>query len=86
MNYVYDPEFLSIKALPAELKQVVLDRCTDLNQWELNSLQSQFADTEDMTLYQRGVQYNKWLDDNNRNEFATIFPEWNNILKKYKNG
>lgn len=84
LNYVYDPEFLSIKALPADLKQVVLDRCTDLNEWELNSLQSQFVDTTDMTLYQRGVQYNKWLDNNNRTAFGKVFPEWHNILKQYE--
>jgi hypothetical protein len=84
LNYVYDPEFLSIKALPAEMKQAVLDRCTDLNQWELNSLSSQFTNTGDMTLYQRGVQYNKWLDNNNRTSFAKVFPEWYNILKQYE--
>jgi MoaA/NifB/PqqE/SkfB family radical SAM enzyme len=80
LNYVYDPEFLSIKALPGHLKQVILDRCTDLNDWELNSLRSQFAEQTDMTLYQRGAEYNNWLDNNNRTSFANVFPEWSKIL------
>jgi MoaA/NifB/PqqE/SkfB family radical SAM enzyme len=81
LNYVYDPEFLSIKALPGHLKQVILDRCTDLNEWELNSLRSQFAEPIDMTLYQQGLQYNNWLDNNNRTSFANVFPEWHDLLK-----
>jgi organic radical activating enzyme len=81
LNYVYDPEFLSIKALPASLKQIVLERCTDLNQWELNSLQSQFIDHSDMTLLNRGFEYNNWLDKNNKVEFYKVFPEWHEILK-----
>jgi MoaA/NifB/PqqE/SkfB family radical SAM enzyme len=82
LNYVYDPEFLSIKALPANLKQVVLDRCTDLNEWELNSLRSQFVDQADPILYQRGVEYNDWLDKNNRTSFANVFPEWYKVLNE----
>jgi len=81
LNYVYDPEFLSIKALPASLKQLVLERCTDLNQWELNSLQSQFIDQSDMTLLNNGFEYNNWLDTNNKVEFSKVFPEWHEILK-----
>lgn len=80
LNYVYDPEFLSIKALPTQMKQIVLDRCTDLNEWEFNSLRSQFIDQYDPTLYQRGVEYNNWLDNNNRTSFANVFPEWSKIL------
>ena len=82
LNYVYDPEFLSLKALPTNLKQIVLDRCTDLNEWELNSLRSQFTDQTDSTLYQRGVQYNNWLDNNNRTSFANVFPEWYKVLNE----
>jgi hypothetical protein len=82
LNYVYDPEFLSIKSLPTTLKQIVLDRCTDLNEWELNSLRSQFTDQTDSTLYQRGVQYNNWLDNNNRTSFANVFPEWYKVLNE----
>lgn len=81
LNYVYDPEFLSIKALPASLKQLVLERCTDLNQWELNSLQSQFIDQSDTTLLNNGFEYNNWLDTNNKVEFSKVFPEWHEILK-----
>jgi len=82
LNYVYDPEFLSIKALPANLKQIVLGRCTDLNEWELNSLRSQFIDQTDSTLYKRGVEYNNWLDINNRTSFANVFPEWYKVLNE----
>jgi organic radical activating enzyme len=83
MNYVYDPEFLSLKAVPDEFKQVIIDRCTDLSQWEINSLLGQFSSNSDMSLLKKGVDYNKWLDINNNKSFKDTFPEWANILSSY---
>lgn len=83
LNYVYDPEFLSIKALPKELKDIVLERCTDLNTWDLNSVTSQFKDIDDTELLRKGWQYNTLLDKYNKKNFETIFPEWYSLLKRH---
>ena len=83
MNYVYDPEFLSLKAVPEEFKQIIIDRCTDLNQWELNSLLGQFSSNSNISLLKKGIEYNKWLDINNSKSFRDIFPEWASILSSY---
>jgi organic radical activating enzyme len=83
MNYVYDPEFLSLKAVPEEFKQIIIDRCTDLNQWELNSLLGQFSSNSNISLLKKGIEYNKWLDINNNKSFMGTFPEWSNILSSY---
>jgi len=80
MNYVYDPTFLSVSVLPDKFKDIILDRSTDLNSWQLNSLSSQFKG--DPELFQKGLEYNNWLDQNNRTSFKNVFPEWNNLLEK----
>jgi organic radical activating enzyme len=83
MNYVYDPDFLSLRVVPEEFKQVIIDRCTDLSAWEINSLVGQFSSNSDMSLLKKGVEYNKWLDANNNKSFKETFPDWANKLSTY---
>ena len=78
MNYVYDPVFLSVGVLPKFYKDVVLNRSTDLNEWQRNSLSSQFKGNKE--LFQQGLKYNEWLDSNNRTSFKDTFPEWNSLI------
>jgi organic radical activating enzyme len=78
MNYVYDPVFLSVGVLPKFYKDIILSRSTDLNEWQRNSLSSQFKGNEE--LFQQGLKYNEWLDSNNRTSFKDTFPEWNNLI------
>jgi hypothetical protein len=84
LNYVYDPEFLSVKAVPVELKNTILDRCTDMSTWDLNSIKNQIEQNLNLDLLNKGLEYNSYLDMNNNKKFSEVFPEWNTILKKYK--
>lgn len=83
MNYVYDPKFLSPQILPRELKDIILDTCTDLNEWELNSIKSQLCVDDNLSMFQNGIKYNKWLDVSNKKDFANNFQAWYIHLKKY---
>ena len=83
MNYVYDPDFLSLKVVPEEFKQVIIDRCTDLTEWEITSLVGQFSSNSNMSLLKKGVEYNKWLDISNNKSFKETFPDWANKLSTY---
>lgn len=84
LNYVYDPTFLSVRALPNELKDKVLEKCVDLNDWELNSLKSQLENNTDKNLFQQGLTFNSLLDGYNRKDFEKYFPEWHNLINVYE--
>jgi organic radical activating enzyme len=81
MNYVYDPVFLSVSVLPSFYKDIILSRSTDLNSWQLNSLASQFKGDEE--LFQKGLVYNEWLDQNNKMSFKDTFPEWSQLINEH---
>lgn len=81
LNYVYDPNFMSLKVLNANLQKHILDKCVDLNQWDYNSLQSQFTESPDYDLLLKGWQYNSKLDLLNKKDFTTTFTDWYEILK-----
>jgi len=83
LNYVYDPQFLSVGAIPAELNEILLERCKDLTPWDLNSLKNQLRNDNSTALFDKGWQYNSKLDEYNKKSFAEVFLEWNNILSKY---
>ncbi len=83
MNYVYDPKFLSVQILPTEYKKIILDTCKDLNEWELNSISSQLCVDENTQMFNNGIKYNKWLDVNNKKDFAKTFNDWYNHLQKH---
>lgn len=83
LNYVYDPEFLSIKALPVDLKNTIIDRCVDMNVWDLNSLRNQFKNDSDLTLINQGWEFNSKMDIYNKRKFSETFSEWYNILNKF---
>jgi organic radical activating enzyme len=84
LNFVYDPKFLSVQTLPADLASKVLCRCKDLEPWKLNALQGQIV-TNDSSALLSGIKYNRWLDDSRNTSFAETFAEWNNIIEKYLN-
>lgn len=83
MNYVYDPKFLSLQILPYGLKQIIQDTCTDLNEWELNSLLSQFKENADLEIFKNGWEFNGLLDEYNRKKFQEVYPTWYSILSKF---
>lgn len=82
LNYVHDPEFLSVKILPNNIKEKILDRCKDMTVWDINGLKNQLNGEGNLTLFKQGWQYNNKLDEYNKKSFSGIFPEWHKILEK----
>jgi uncharacterized Fe-S cluster-containing radical SAM superfamily protein len=83
LNYVHDPDFLSIGILPNKIKEIVLSQCTDMSYWDINSLKNQFSKKTDLELFKKGWQYNETLDNFNRIKFSQSYPEWHKILDGY---
>lgn len=84
MNFVYDPEFLSIKILPEQLHGLILDRCSDLNEWQRNSISSKLLKF-DYELFHQGIKYTNFLDNYHSKYFKEVYPDWYNELKRYIN-
>jgi hypothetical protein len=85
MNYVYDPEFLSLQVLPTRLGKIILARCEGrLDEWQLNSLKSQINGGS-LFAFSKGLTYNGWLDKSRNTSFNDTFPEWaKTIMKELK--
>lgn len=83
LNYVYDPEFLSIKVLPLEIKELLLNKCQNLNEWDFNSLKNQLTSEPNLELFKKGLQFNNKLDAFNKINFENTFPEWSYILMEF---
>jgi len=82
LNFVYDPKFLSVQVLPNVLKNKVLEKSKNLNDWQLNSIASQFTSEDKSDLFAKGIQYNNWLDKKSCSNFQDIFPDWFKILNE----
>jgi organic radical activating enzyme len=74
-NLVYDPSFYSIAILPQSLKVKLETVLTDHKQ-----LLEHTSSNVNIELFDRGIQYNNWLDSNRQESFKKIFPEWNNLI------
>ena len=74
MNFVYDPEFLSIKAIPNNLKHIVEKYCSTLGKWEINSIVGKITDSDDLMLITKGIEYNTWLDKSRKTSLYNTFP------------
>jgi uncharacterized Fe-S cluster-containing radical SAM superfamily protein len=81
LNFVHDPDFMSIRALPVKIKNIILEKCVDLSPSDLNHLQSQFKDDDDLGLFKKGLEYNDFLDKTNKKNFPDYFQDWYNVLK-----
>jgi MoaA/NifB/PqqE/SkfB family radical SAM enzyme len=81
LNFVHDPDFMSVRALPVKIKNIILEKCVDLNPNDLNHLQSQFKDDDDLDLFKKGLEYNNFLDKTNKKNFPDYFQDWYNVLK-----
>ena len=85
LNYVYDPEFLSVKVLPDRIKTLILDRCKDMSIWDINSLKNQLNTGTTSNLFQQGWEFNQKLDYYNDAEFKRSYPEWYTVLNSWVN-
>lgn len=85
LNYVHDPEFLSIKNLPVNIKKIILEKCNTLNEYDLNTLKHHLSGDSDLHLFKQGLKFNLKLDEYNKRTFSEAFSEWNNILQEFLN-
>jgi hypothetical protein len=67
MNFVHDPKFLSISAVPKDdaLAQVKL---LTLEPWKMNALMNMIREDNDRTLIEQGKDYMSWLDKSRGNK------------------
>lgn len=75
-NLVYDPKFYSISILPESVKDKLTDRLGNFT-YLLEHVSSDI----NIELFKQGIRYNDWLDNSRSEDFALIFPEWNDIIK-----
>lgn len=80
LNFVYDPEFLSLKVLPQDIKDKLLSSYSDLNEWDLNSVKNQFSNEPNMDLMLKGLEYVKKMDQFSQKQFKELFKDWFEIL------
>jgi sulfatase maturation enzyme AslB (radical SAM superfamily) len=84
MNFVHDPAFLSVRALPTALAKLVLEKCNTLDEWKCNALANMFSGVENITTLEQGMQFNAALDTSRRTVFAETFPKWNALLHAHE--
>lgn len=81
LNFVYDPDFLSIKSLPEKIRKMVLAKLNGrISGQHLHEINSYFASSEDTNLWTRFKAYNEYLDRSRSENFANIFPAFAAIL------
>ena len=81
MNFVTDPPFLAVDAIPAEYTDLVMKHCANLEPWKQNMVLSHLNKTTTRTLLDRGVEYNNWLDNSRSVSLAESFPRTSLIVK-----
>jgi organic radical activating enzyme len=81
MNFVHDPAFLSVRALPAALTGEILLRCKGLDGWKIDMLINMFSGSEGGMALNQGMQFNAALDSSRHTSFAATFPEWSKLCR-----
>lgn len=81
LNFVYDPDFLSIRSLPEKIRAVVLAKLQGrISEQHFREVGSYFTSTEDLKLWDRFRTYNEYLDKSRSESFARVFPAFADIL------
>lgn len=81
LNFVYDPDFLSITSLPEKIRAVVLAKLRGrISEQHLREIGSYFSSPEDLKLWNRFRTYNEYLDKSRSESFARVFPKFAGIL------
>jgi hypothetical protein len=80
MNFVHDPAFLSVSALPAALTGEILLKCNGLDGWKIDMLINMFNGSKGTDILEQGLQFNTALDASRHTSFAETFPEFARLL------
>ena len=73
MNFVYDPPFLSVNALPKTLVETIINNLTMLDSWKINALQNMIRNDDNPELLLKGLEYNAWLDNSRNTKLSDTF-------------
>ena len=74
-NWCYDPVFLSPWHLPDNVKELIIEKCASMPEYERNNITQTLQRPRSIENYSQFIQYNKRLDLNRSTKFAEIFPE-----------
>ena len=81
VNFVYDPDFLSISCLPEKIRLVVLEKLRGrISEQHMAEINSYFKVAEDLKLWGQFKTYNEYLDKSRSEVFAEAFSEFADIL------
>ncbi len=75
-NLVYDPKFYSINILPSEYKEILSSKLIGFD-YILNQVSTDI----NISLFNQGIEYNNWLDQNRNENFNMVFTEWADTIR-----
>jgi organic radical activating enzyme len=85
LNFVYDPEYLSIKCIPDHAKIKILNKLNNkLSDKWFNEVKAHLSEKSRADLWDQFNKYNQFLDKVRNESFQTVFFEFNNILNDNK--
>ncbi len=81
LNFVYDPDYLSVNCLPDQIKKLVLEKLKNKisNQYFIE-ISAQMSAKEDLSLWNKFKTYNRFIDRSRNENFTALFSEYANIL------
>lgn len=85
LNFVYDPDYLSIRCLPDAVKQKIITKLqpTLSSKW-FSEVSAHLSDRSDETLWSQFKKYNYYLDKSREESFEQTFPEFYSLLQSEK--
>ena len=84
MNFVKYPDYLSVKNLPDDLKQEVLNNIDLLSEDEQNKIRVEVTQKRDEVLYNKFLEFIARLDSKRNIDIKKYLPEWEMYFKEYK--
>jgi len=82
MNFVHDPQFLSVAALPQSVKHKLLLRYKNYNHLPYDTIAANFINS--IGNFAHGIEYNTQIDKLRNTSFEAIFSEFSEILRVEK--
>lgn len=74
MNFVHDPKFLSVLAIPKDEMEAIIQQLTNkLDRWKILALQNMVRQDNDTTLLTQGKEYVAWLDSSRNTDYRKVY-------------
>lgn len=81
LNWCYDPEFLSPWHLPTDVKEDIINRCSDLPAYIQNNIAQTLRKERDESKFKQFISYNMKLDLLRKTKFEEVFPEFAEAIR-----